>query len=43
MGVHYFSDVLAGALLGILAALIGMQIYEPILIWFQGLINFRLW
>lgn len=43
MGVHYFSDVLAGALLGILAALIGMQVYEPILIWFQGLINFQLW
>jgi undecaprenyl-diphosphatase len=43
MGVHYLSDVIAGALLGIVAALIGLQIYEPILIWFQNLIGFPLW
>src|SRR5678810_1059321 len=27
MGVHYLSDILAGSLLGILVALIGLQLY----------------
>ena len=43
MGVHYVSDVVAGALLGIVVALIGLQIYEPLLMWFTGLIGFPLW
>jgi membrane-associated phospholipid phosphatase len=33
MGVHYLSDVVAGAIVGILVALLGLQIYPPILAW----------
>ncbi|NJC96063.1 MAG: phosphatase PAP2 family protein [Anaerolineae bacterium] len=43
MGVHYVSDVVAGALLGILAALIGLQIYEPLFLWITRLIGIPLW
>ncbi len=43
MGVHYLSDVVAGAALGIVVALIGLQIYEPLLMWFINLIHFPLW
>ena len=43
MGVHYVSDVVAGSALGILVALIGLQIYEPLLLWFTNLISFPLW
>jgi len=43
MGLHYVSDVVAGALLGIVVALIGLQIYEPLLLWFTSLIGFPLW
>lgn len=43
MGVHYLSDIVAGTLLGILVALIALQIYLPL---FQGafnLLGFSLW
>jgi membrane-associated phospholipid phosphatase len=43
MGVHYVSDVVAGALLGIVIALIGLRIYEPLLMWVSNLIGFPLW
>ncbi|MDX1378119.1 MAG: phosphatase PAP2 family protein [Anaerolineales bacterium] len=43
MGVHYVSDVLAGAILGIVAALIGLQIQEPLFQWIFGIIGFPLW
>ena len=43
MGLHYVSDVVAGAALGIVVALIGLQIYEPLLMWFTSLIGFPLW
>ncbi len=43
MGVHYVSDVVAGALLGILAGLIGLQIYEPLFLWITRLIGIPLW
>jgi len=43
MGVHYVSDVLAGALLGIVVGLIGLQIHEPLLGWISSLIGFPLW
>jgi len=43
MGVHYVSDIVAGAGLGIVVALIGLQIYEPLLIWFANMIHFPLW
>lgn len=43
MGVHYVSDILAGAVLGGLIAWIGLQIYEPLLIWVSSLISLPLW
>ena len=43
MGVHYVSDVVAGALLGIVIALIGLRIYEPLLMWVSNLTGFPLW
>jgi len=43
MGVHYVSDVVAGAALGIVVALIGLQIYEPLFQWVVGIIGFPLW
>ncbi len=43
MGVHYLSDILAGALLGTVVGLIGLQIYQPMVNWFVGLTNFPLW
>jgi len=43
MGVHYLSDIVAGALLGILVAWIGLQVYEPLLNWILGLLGFPLW
>jgi undecaprenyl-diphosphatase len=43
MGVHYVSDVVAGAVLGFTVALIGLQIYKPVFTWMTGLIGFPLW
>ncbi len=43
MGVHYVSDVVAGAALGILIAILGLQIYEPIFNWFTSLSGFAFW
>ena len=43
MGVHYVSDIVAGAALGILFAWIGLQIYEPMFTWVSNLIGFPLW
>ena len=43
MGVHYVSDVLAGGILGIIVALIGLQVHEPLLMWVSRLIGFPLW
>ena len=43
MGVHYVSDVVAGAALGSVIALIGLQIYQPLLGWVSGLLGFPLW
>jgi undecaprenyl-diphosphatase len=43
MGVHYVSDILAGAVFGMVVALIGLQLYEPIFAWFFHLIGFALW
>ncbi|MBM3124483.1 MAG: phosphatase PAP2 family protein [Chloroflexi bacterium] len=33
MGVHYLSDVVAGALIGVIVALILLQLYQPLLGW----------
>ena len=43
MGVHYLSDIVAGALFGIVVALIGLQIYAPIFHWVFNLLGFSLW
>ena len=43
MGVHYLSDIVAGALFGIMVALIGLQIYPPLLNWLFGILGFSLW
>jgi undecaprenyl-diphosphatase len=43
MGVHYVSDILAGAALGIAIALVGLQIHEPLLLWVSNAIGFPLW
>ena len=43
MGVHYVSDVVVGAALGIVCGLIGLQIYEPIFTWITHLIGFSFW
>lgn len=43
MGVHYLSDVVAGAVLGMIVGLIGLQIYPPLVDWFTSLTNFPLW
>ena len=43
MGVHYLSDVIVGAILGIIVALIGLQIYPPMVNWLVGVIGFPLW
>jgi undecaprenyl-diphosphatase len=43
MGVHYISDVVAGAAFGIVIALIGLQIYQPLFEWVFRLLGFPLW
>ena|SRR5688572_21108849 len=43
MGVHYLSDVVAGAILGILVAFFGLQIYQPLIDWFFSLTGFMFW
>ena len=43
MGVHYVSDIVAGALLGIVVALIGLQVYPPLFNWIFGLLGFSFW
>ncbi len=43
MGVHYVSDVVVGAALGIVFALICLQFYGPFLMWVSNLIGFPLW
>ena len=43
MGVHYVSDILAGAVVGVAIAVIGLQIYEPLFRWVFNLMGFPLW
>ena len=43
MGVHYLSDVVAGALLGAVLGAIGFVIYPPIFSWLTHLVGFSLW
>ncbi len=43
MGVHYLSDVVAGAVLGVIVALVGLQIYQPMIDWFFSISGIALW
>jgi undecaprenyl-diphosphatase len=43
MGVHYLSDVIVGAILGILVAWFGLQIYQPLIDWFFSATGFMFW
>jgi undecaprenyl-diphosphatase len=43
MGVHYLSDVVAGTFLGIVFALIVLQVYPPFFHWAFQLLGFSLW
>ena len=43
MGVHYLSDVIAGAILGVIVALLGLQFYQYLIDWFAGLTGFLFW
>ena len=43
MGVHYVSDIVAGAMLGVVCGLIGLVIYEPIFTFLTRLIGFSFW
>lgn len=43
MGVHYLSDVVAGAVLGIVVGLIGLQIYQPMVDGFTSVTGFLFW
>jgi len=43
MGVHYVSDIVAGAVLGIGFALFVLQVHEPLLMWVSNIIGFPLW
>ena len=43
MGVHYLSDVIAGAILGIIVGLVGVQIHPPMVDWLVSIIRFPLW
>ncbi len=43
MGVHYLSDIVVGALLGILGGWIGFNIYPEIYAWFVDLTGWVLW
>lgn len=43
MGVHYISDVLAGAAFGLIVALAGLQVQQPLLEGLASLVGFPLW
>lgn len=43
MGVHYLSDVVAGSGLGILFAVLFLQVYETLFAWIASILNFPLW
>ncbi len=43
MGVHYLSDVIAGAILGILSGVLFLGIYQALFAWFENISHFQLW
>jgi undecaprenyl-diphosphatase len=43
MGVHYLSDVIAGTILGILSAVIFLEVYQSLFAWLTNLLHFPFW
>jgi membrane-associated phospholipid phosphatase len=43
MGVHYLSDVIAGAILGILSGVLFLAVYQALFAWIEGFSQFQLW
>ncbi len=43
MGVHYLSDIIAGAILGVLVGLVGLQFYIGLHTWFVSWAGFSFW
>jgi len=43
MGVHYLSDVVAGAVLGIIVGILGLQLYPATFHLWENLTHFPLW
>ncbi len=43
MGVHYLSDVVAGSLLGIVVAVVGLQFYAAFFAWLMTVTGLPLW
>jgi membrane-associated phospholipid phosphatase len=43
MGVHYVSDIVAGAVVGVVVAIIGVEVSGPIFQWIGALISLPLW
>lgn len=43
MGVHYLSDIIAGAILGVIVALLGLQFYPFLVDWFASMTGFLFW
>ena len=43
MGVHYVSDVAAGAIVGSVFGLIFLQLHAPLFVWVTNLIGFPMW
>jgi undecaprenyl-diphosphatase len=43
MGVHYFSDIVAGFLVGIILGAVFVQLHQPFLVWLAALIKIPLW
>ena len=43
MGVHYLSDVIAGAILGILTGVLFLTVYQALFAWIESFSHFPLW
>ncbi|MFN8412794.1 MAG: phosphatase PAP2 family protein [Anaerolineales bacterium] len=43
MGVHYLSDIIAGAILGTIVGIVGLQFYVSLHTWFVNWSGFRFW
>ena len=43
MGVHYVSDIAAGAVVGVVFGLAVLQVQQPFLVWLPSILKFPLW